>query len=158
MNRHFIYMIVIAAATIFLMLVGSGQSMDSDDIIRLKTAGVGDATIQLMVEEKTVETAAFTVDDIVSMRQAGIGDHTLQMLIRNGSFLRQRQPIVYGTRIRSIRFTTAADVIALKQAGLSDEVLQAIIQASRGADAVERENALEFLEDMNIRIDLRDDF
>ena len=94
-------------------------------------AGVSDQTIQVIVQEKVIETAAFSIEDIVEMKQAGVGDTTLQMLIKEGSFLRNSRPIVYGKDTRPIRFTTAGDVIELKQAGLSDEVIQAVLAAEQ---------------------------
>ena len=101
--------------------------MSGNGVIQLKKAGVSDQTIEVIAKEKVIETAAFSIDDIVAMKKAGVGETTLQMLIKEGSFLRSSEPIVYGDRTRSIRFTTAQDVIELKQAGLSDEVIQSII-------------------------------
>jgi hypothetical protein len=158
MKKRAVRIYLLVAAAILLLSVGGVVSMQSEDVLRLKNAGVGDETIQAMIEEKTLETAAFTVEDILSLRRAGVGDRTLQMLIRSESFLRQRRPVVYGTGVRSIRFTTAEDIIALKEAGLSDRVLQAIIEASGDGEELTRKRALRLLEDMNIRVDFRDEF
>ena len=63
-------------------------ALSGSDIVELKKAGISDETIQIIAEEKIIETAAFSVDDIVKMKQAGLGEETLRMLIRESSFLR----------------------------------------------------------------------
>jgi hypothetical protein len=137
-----------------LAAVSPAWALDAQSLARLKKAGVEDATIETMVRERTVETAAFTVEDIIVMKAAGIGEDTLRALIREGSFLKDREPVVYGNGLRSIRLTTMEDIIRLKQAGVSDEVLQAIVAISRpGADA-EREQALRRLQEMGIWVEV----
>ncbi|MDX1707172.1 MAG: hypothetical protein R3274_01155 [Desulfobacterales bacterium] len=130
--------------------------LKSDSIVRLKKAGVSDATIQLMVREKVVETAAFSVDEIIDMKKAGLSEKTIQMVIQEGSFLKDTAPIIYGKDVRSIEFTTADDIIALKKAGISNEVLQAIITVVGRSTDRDRQDAYRLLEDMEIRVDLRD--
>ncbi|MBI5579400.1 MAG: hypothetical protein HY895_09635 [Deltaproteobacteria bacterium] len=129
--------------------------LDAKDAVRLKKAGVSDQTLEVMAKEKTIETAAFTVDEILAMKAAGIGEGTLQTILAEGSFLKDREPIVYGKDLRSIRFTTAADIIELKKAGVSDDVLQAIVAASRRDSDVDRDAALNLLRDMGIWVDVR---
>jgi len=114
---------IVLAAQQAMAISGSG-------IVALKKAGISDRTIEIIVEEKVIETAAFSVDEIVNMKKAGLGEETIRMLVREGSFLKDAQPIVYGNRMKSLRFTSAQDVIDLKKAGLSDEVIQAIIAVS----------------------------
>jgi hypothetical protein len=109
-----------------------------------------------MVAERTIETAAFSVDEIVSMKSAGIGEKTLQALISEGSFLKDREPIVYGKDLRSLRLTTAADIIELKRAGVSDELLRAIVAVSRSDADIDRQEALRQLAEMGIWVDLQD--
>ena len=130
--------------------------LKSDNIVRLKKAGVSDATIQLMVREKVVETAAFSVQEIIDMKKAGLSEKTIQMVIQEGSFLKDTAPIIYGKDVRSIEFTTADDIIALKNAGISNEVLQAIITVVGQSSDTDRRDAYRLLEDMEIRVDLRD--
>ena len=133
--------------------VGSGWALDARGIARLKKAGIEDATIETMTREQTVETGAFTVDDILAMKAAGIGEETLRALIRDGSFMKNREPVVYGNALRSIRLTTVDDLIRIKQAGVSDEVLQAIVAVSqRGADA-DRESAMRRLQEMGVWVE-----
>ena len=71
------------------------------------------------------------------------------------SILKDREPIVYGKDLRSVRFTTAADIIELKKAGVSDDVLQAIVAVSRRDSDVDRDAALRLLRDMGIWVDVR---
>ena len=130
--------------------------LDSKSIVRLKKAGVSDPTIQTVVREKAVDTAAFTVDEIIDMKRAGLSEKTIQMVIEEGSFLKDTAPVVYGKDIRSIEFTTARDIIELKKAGVSDEVIQAIIYIVGESSDSQRQDAYDLLEDMQIRIDLRD--
>jgi hypothetical protein len=128
-------------------------ALDGQSLARLKKAGVEDATIEMMVREQTVETAAFTIEDIIAMKTAGIGEPTLQVLIRERSFLKDRAPVIYGNGLRSIRLTTMDDIIRLKQAGVSDEVLQAIVTVSRRSADADREQALQRLQEMGIWVE-----
>jgi len=129
--------------------------LNATDAVRLKNAGVSDQTLEVMAKEKIIETAAFTVEEILAMKAAGIGENALQAILAEGSFLKDRAPIVYGKDLRSIRFTTAADIIELKKAGVSDDVLQAIVAVSRRDSDVDRDAALKLLRDMGIWVDVR---
>ena len=131
------------------------ESLSGKGIVQLKKAGVSDRTIQVIIQEKVIETAAFSIDEIVAMKQAGVGETTLQMLVKEGSFLKKSEPIVYGKDTRHLRFTTARDVIELKKAGLSDEVLQAIIAVTGERYYSQREEAYGLLRGMGIVVDTR---
>ena len=74
------------------ILAHPGATVTGKDIFKLKKAGVSDKTIQLIVKEKVIETAAFSVDDIVSMKKAGVTEKTLRILIGEGSFLANSEP------------------------------------------------------------------
>ncbi|MBT8332072.1 MAG: hypothetical protein KJP06_07050 [Deltaproteobacteria bacterium] len=141
---------------LWLVVAISAFGLKSADIVRLKKVGISDATIQLMVREKVVETAAFSVQEIVDLKKAGLSEKTIQMVIREGSFLKDTAPIIYGKDVRSIEFTTANDIIALKNAGVSNEVIQAIITVVGESTDTDRRDAYRLLEDMQIRVDLRD--
>lgn len=130
-------------------------AMDAKSVARLKRAGVEDETIALMVQERSVETAAFTVEDILAMKSAGIGEATLRTFIREGSFMKDREPVVYGNELRSMRLSSVSDIIRLKEAGVSDQVLQAIVEVSRRGVPVDRDQIL-LLREMGIWVDLRD--
>ena len=150
---------IIIATTISLFLIfvmaHTAAALSSHAVIELKKAGVSDRTIQVIIQEKVIETAAFSIDEIVAMKQAGVGETTLQMLGKEGSFLKKSEPIVYGKDTRPLRFTTARDVIELKKAGLSDEVLQAIIAVTGERYYSQREEAYGLPRGMGIVVDTR---
>ena len=148
---------IIFSILLVFLIIHPGSGLNSESILRLKEAGVSDQTIQVIVQEKAIETAAYTVAEIVDLKRAGLREKTIRMVIRENSFIRNAKPIVYGKDIRSIRFTTARDIIELKNAGVSDEVIQAIIAVVGDSEESERRDAYDLLEDMNIRIDLRGD-
>lgn len=146
---------IIFSILLVLFSIHPGAGLNSENIVRLKKAGISDQTIQVIVARKVIETAAFTVEEIVDMKKAGLSEETIQMVVKESSFLKHSQPVVYGKAIRSIQFTTAQDIIELKKAGVSDAVIQAIITVVGDNSESERKEALDLLEDMNIRIDLR---
>ncbi len=148
--------IIIAVAVLVFIITHPISGLNGESIVRLKEAGVSDTTIQIMVREKVVETAAFSVQEIIDMKNAGLSEKTIRMVIQEGSFLKDTAPIIYGKDIRSIEFTTAQDIIELKKAGISDEVIQAIIEVVGESSDSQRKNAYDLLEDMEIRVDLRD--
>ena len=145
---------LVCALTGVMVMTSMVFGLDAKDAVRLKKAGVSDQTLEVMAQEKTIETAAFTVDEILAMKAAGIGENTLQTILAEGSFMKDREPIVYGKDLRSVRFTTAADIIELKKAGVSDEVLQAIVAVNRRDSDVDRDAALKQLRDMGIWVDV----
>ena len=149
--------IIISCVTVLLFIITHPiAGLNSESIVRLKEAGVSDTTIQIMVREKVVETAAFSVQEIIDMKKAGLGEKTIQMVIQEGSFLKDTAPIIYGKDVRSVEFTTARDIIELKKAGISDEVIQAILYVVGESTDSERKEAYDLLKDMEIRVDLRD--
>ena len=153
MTRTILLMAMIAVASVGGS--GNGFSLSADSIVQLKSAGVSDATIELMVAEKTIETAVFTVPEILTLKKAGVSDRTLQAAIRAGSFLKDRDPIVYGRAIRPIRLSSVEDIIEMHEAGFSDAALEAVLTVVNTSSETDRERALELLESMNIRVDLR---
>lgn len=140
------------------MLVGALPvlALTDADLVRLQKAGVGKGAMAALVASRAVETGAVTVDGLLALKAAGVADETLCALIRAGSFLKHRQPVVTGSGVRPIRLSTVDDILRLKAAGLDDRTLRAVIDAgAEGADALQRRNALRFLEEMGLRIDLR---
>ena len=108
------------------------------------------------MRQKVIETCAFTIDEILDLKKAGLSEKTIQMVIKEGSFMKGAEPIVYGRDIRRSNFMTANDIIELKNAGLSDKTIQAIIIfGARDVNDLEREKAWEMLRNMGIFIDLR---
>lgn len=133
-----------------------GYCLESEALILLKQAGVSDETIQAIAQEKALETCALTVPEIISLKKAGLSEETIQLVVREGSFIQNRDPIVYGKEIKPISFTTVDDIVELKKAGLSDDALKAlIIYGSEDRNDQERERAWEMLQNMGLIIDLR---
>ena len=150
-----IFIILGCVALLVIIITQPISGLNSESIVRLKEAGLSDATIQLMVREKTVETAAFSVQEIIDLKKAGLSEKTIQMLIQEGSYLKDTAPIVYGKDVRSIEFSTAQDIIQLKKAGISDEIIQAIIYVAGESTDTQRQQAYDLLKKMKIRVDLR---
>ena len=145
------------AILLILLISHPGAGLNGEGILRLKKAGISDQTIEVIIRERAIETAAFSVQEIVDMKNAGLSDATIRMVIEENSFLKNSDPVVYGEKVRTIRFTTVQDIIDLKNAGISDEVIQAILTVVGDSEASERQAAWDFLKDMNIRVDLRGD-
>ncbi|CAB1068098.1 hypothetical protein JY97_11700 [Alkalispirochaeta odontotermitis] len=152
-RRFIIHLCVLLITTSFW--VSPGFALSGKGIVQLKKAGVSDQTIEIIAQEKVIETAAFSVSEIVEMKRAGLGEPTLQMLIKESSFLRKSDPLVYGENTRTIRFTTVQDVIELKKSGLSDEVIQAIIAVTGERYYSQQEEAHDLLKGMGVVVDTR---
>jgi len=135
------------------ILAHPGATVTGKDIVELKKAGVSDKTIQVILKEKVIETAAFSVDDIVNMKKAGVTEKTLRILIKEGSFLSISEPIVYGRQTRPIRHISVQDIINLKNNGISDSIIQSAIEAIKSGDEKDRERAWRMLDNMRLRID-----
>lgn len=150
-------LIIIGGIVLLVLIITLPISgLNSESMVRLKGAGISDETIQIMIREKVIETAAFSVQEIIDMKKAGISEKTIRMVIQEGSFLKDTAPVIYGKDVRSIEFTTAQDLIELKKAGFSDEVIQAIIYVVGESSEAQRKDAWDLLRDMEIRVDLRD--
>lgn len=127
------------------------------DIQRLTAAGIDGAALAAIVEEKVIETVAFTVDELIALKkQARLSNETIRLLVKERSFLKNREPVVYGKEVQPIRLSTVDDILALKKAGMSDDVIQAIILvSSESTQARDRDRAWRMLEQMGIVIDGR---
>ena len=146
----------VAAILFFLFVVfilaHPGTTATGKDILELKKAGVSEKTIELIVKEKVMETAAFSVGDIVNMKKAGVTDKTLRILIKEGSFAGNSAPIVYGRETQSIRQISVQDIINLKNNGVSEDIIQSVIEATKSSDEEDRERAWRMLENLKLRI------
>jgi hypothetical protein len=143
---------------VFLLSASTGWGISGEDIHRLTKAGLGADTIQLIIKEKVVETCAFTVQELIDLKtKARLSEKTLQVLIAEGSFLKDRSPVVYGLDdVKPVNLTTVSDIIKLKQAGVGDDTIQAIIVSGSDArSASDRDNAWRMLNNMGIVVDTR---
>lgn len=140
-----------------LIFAAAAWGISSEDIQRLHAAGLSGETIQVVIREKVVETCAFTVQELIDLKKkAKLSDKTMQMMISEGSFLKDRSPVVYGQDVKPLNLTTADDIIKLKQAGVSDDVIQAIIiSGSSSRSQTDRERAWQMLNSMGIVVDSR---
>jgi hypothetical protein len=142
---------------ILVALVGLAGSpclaASPEELARLAAAGLSDATLQTIVRERVIETAAFQVDDLLSLRQAGIGDGTIRLLVEAGSFLRRSPAIVYGRSGRPLRLASVSDLLELKAAGCGDHVLEALVAAAGdGRDGPAVRRAMEMLRELQLEI------
>jgi hypothetical protein len=149
------YLATLLAASFLFLRPAVGSGLEGRDIIRLKQAGVTDETLRVMIREKSLETGAFKVDEILALKNAGLSEVTLRMLIDEHSFLKDRQPVIYGQQIHAIKFTSVQDVIRLKEAGLSDAVIQAILCVLQEDNSNDSQKAWDMLNSMGILIDKR---
>ena len=78
-----IFIAILSFFFFFLIIASPGATLSSEGIVNLKKAGISDKTIQLIVREKVIETAAFSVDDLVNMKKAGVSEETLRRLIND---------------------------------------------------------------------------
>jgi hypothetical protein len=142
---------------IILISATTGWGISGEDIHRLNKAGLGADTIQLIIKEKVIETCAFTVQELIDLKtQARLSEKTMQTLISEGSFLKNRSPVVYGQDVKPVNMTTVADIIELKQAGVSDDIIQAIIiSRSDSRNESDRHKAWQMLNNMGIVVDTR---
>jgi len=142
---------------LFLIYVGPVWGVSGDDINRLTKAGLSGDTIQLIIKEKVVETCAFTIDELIDLKtKAKLSDKTIQVLISEGSFLKDRSPVVHGQDMKPLSLTSVDDIIKLKQAGISDDVIQAIIITGSGSqNESDRDKAWQMLNNMGIVVDSR---
>ncbi len=140
-----------------LIFAGTGWGVSGEDILRLNKAGMGSETIELIVREKIIETCAFTVQELIDLKtQARLSDKTLHILITEGSFLKNRSPVVYGQDVKPVSLTTVADIIELKRAGIGDDIIQAIIISGSGSrNESDRDKAWQMLNNMGIIVDSR---
>jgi len=144
----------ILAFAIALSLCVPAFCLSDQDLIALKRAGVGEELLRSIIIEKTIETCAFTVEEIVSMKRAGLSDDTINVIVKEGSFLKDREPLRYGRIFRSIKAATIDDLVNLKKNGMTDEAIRAIvIFSSSDSSEQERSRAWEMLQSMGIVID-----
>ena len=136
----------------WFILINPAWSLSGQNVVELKKAGVSDQTIQVIAQEKVIETAAFSVDGIVAMKKAGVGEETLREIIKYGSFITNSDPVVYGRSTQSVRNISPEEVVKLKKNGVSDEVIQSVIEASKSDDQQDRERAWRMLENMQLRV------
>lgn len=128
-------------------------TLDTADIIKLRKAGLSDAVIQTIMDEKVVETCAFSVDEIIEMKKAGMSNQAIDSIVKKGSVTKDTRPVIYGAETKSIKTPTPQDLVALKKAGISDNVLNSIVLGSYDDNNPEHRRAWRMLENMGLIVD-----
>jgi len=145
--------ILLLGCLIFYLTPFTLTAMTGEQILRLKQAGVSDESIQMMIQEKSIETVSLTIEEVLEMKAAGLGEDTLQIMIRGLSFLKNSQPVVYENTPQGMSITSVRDLILLKESGFSDETIRAILTVVSGnKEQPDYEKALRLLEHLNIWI------
>ena len=147
------------ASLLILLLIWAMpvHALSPKELIRLQKAGTGPEVIEALIQEKSIETGALNVDELLALKKAGLSQETLCLVIRAGSFLRHREPVVYGRGARPVRLATVSDLLVLKTAGLDEKTLRAVIlSGSEQTEAARRKEALEWLGQMGLRVDMRE--
>ncbi len=140
-----------------LLISGPAFSLDSKDMVRLKKAGISEETIQTIIDEKVIETCAFTVQEILDLKKAGFSDEAICGIIKKGSFMKDTAPVVYGNNAGSIKSMSTKDIIELKKAGVSDDVIKSIVSGSMNRDDEEYRRAWNMLENMGLIVDFKNE-
>ena len=152
----FIISVLFSITAVFSVLSSDGCAMDDASMDALIKSGIGPHALSAIIEERVVETGAFSIETLISMKKAGFSDQSIEQIVRNGSFLKDSEPIVYGQRTWSVRDLTPGDIIQLKQAGVSDEVIIELVKNNdRSLSDSSRKEAFDLLKSMGIIIDTR---
>ena len=139
------------------LMSGPAFPLDSEDIATLRKAGISGETIETIIDEKAIETCAFTVDGILDMRKSGLSDEAIRGIIKKGSYMKDSGPVVYGDGTKSMKSLSPQDVIELKKAGVSDDVIKSIVSGSLNRDDEEHRRAWRMLQNMGLIVDGRGD-
>ena len=134
---------------------GGALALDPEDMARLTRAGLSGQVIQTIMDEKVIETCAFTVDQIIDLKKSGMSDQAIEDIIKKGSFMKGPQKVVYGDSTRTLKHISPKDMVKLKEAGISDEVLKEIARGNMDQDDVEHKRAWDMLESMGLLVDAR---
>ena len=152
MKRGMAFGVAMAA---FFLWHGPAEALDPDDMARLTNAGLGGEVIQALIDEKAIETCAFTVDEIIGLKQSGMSDDAIAGVIRKGSFTKGPQKVVYGETTKTVGHISPADMIQLKEAGIGDDVLKEIARGNVDRDDREHRRAWDMLDSMGLLVDGR---
>jgi hypothetical protein len=145
------------AIALLCMGYGPAAALDPNDMARLTKAGLGGNVIQTIIDEKAIETCAFTVDEIIDLKKSGMSDEAIEGIVKKGSFMKGPQKVVYGETTKTLRSISPEDMVKLKEAGISDEVLKEIARGNIDRDDIEHRRAWDMLDSMGLLVDGRRD-
>jgi hypothetical protein len=151
-------MSLVVAMALLCLGYGPATALDPDDMARLTKAGLGGNVIQTIIDEKVIETCAFTVDEIIDLKKSGMSDEAIEGIVKKGSFMKGPQKVVYGETTKTLRSISPEDMIKLKEAGISDDVLKEIASGSIDRDDIEHRRAWDMLDSMGLLVDGRRDY
>ena len=146
------------AMALWCLGYGTAAALDPDDMARLTKAGLGGNVIQTIIDEKVIETCAFTVDEIVDLKKSGMSDEAIEGIVKKGSFMKGPQKVVYGKTTQTLKSISPEDMIKLKEAGISDDVLKEIARGNIDRDDMEHRRAWDMLDSMGLLVDGRRDY
>jgi len=146
--------ILVSILGLFLM-AGPAFPLDSQDMASLRKAGISGETIQTIVDEKVIETCAFTVQGIVDLKKSGLSNEAIRGIIKKGSFMKDSEPVVYGDGTKSMKSLSPQDIVELKKAGVSDDVIESIVSGSFNKDDEDHRKAWRMLDNMGLIVDER---
>jgi len=142
---------------VFLIISGPVLALDPGDIVKLTKAGLNGKVIQTIIDEKAIETCAFTVEEIIDLKKSGLSNDAIEGIVKKGSFMKGPKTITYGDSTKSLRSVSPEDMIKLKNAGISDDVLKEIARGSINRDDEEHRRAWNMLNNMGLLVDGRRD-
>ena len=142
---------------LFLILSGPVLALDPGDMARLTKAGLSGKVIETIIDEKAIETCAFTVEEIIDLKKSGVSNDAIEGIVKKGSFMKGPQTVVYGNTTKTLKSISPEDMIKLKNAGISDDVLKEIARGSIDSDDEEHRRAWDMLESMGLIVDGRRD-
>jgi len=146
------------AMALWCLGYGTAAALDPDDMARLTKAGLGGNVIQTIIDEKVIETCAFTVDEIIDLKKSGMSDEAIEGIVKKGSFMKGPQKVVYGKTTQTLKSISPEDMIKLKEAGISDDVLKEIARGNIDRDDMEHRRAWDMLDSMGLVVDGRRDY
>jgi hypothetical protein len=153
MTRKILMIVLLSHGLLFGY--GLALALDPSDMARLTKAGVSGQVIQTIIDEKVIETCAFTVDQIIDLKKSGMSDQAIEDIIKKGSFMKGPQEVVYGESTKTLKNITPEDMIKLKKAGISEDVLKEIAKGNVDQDSIEHKRAWDMLNSMGLLVDSR---
>lgn len=145
---------IILMATLFF-ICNPVSALDPKDMAALTKAGLKGETIQTIIDEKVIETCAFTVKELVDLKKSGLSDKAIRGIVKKGSFMKGPKTVTYGDSTKSLRSVSPEDMIKLKNAGISDDVLKEIARGSINRDDEAHRRAWDMLQNMGLVVDGR---
>ena len=137
------------------LISGPAHALDPKDMAELTKVGLSGETIQTIIDEKVIETCAFSVQELVDLKKSGLSDDAIRGIVKKGSFMKGPKTVTYGDSTKSLRSLSPEDMIKLKEAGISDDVLKEIARGSLDSDDLEHRRAWDMLNSMGLLVDSR---